>query len=174
MHTPPPTVPGIPWANSSPVRPSLQARSAVRASVAPASARMICSAVCSTRFRWAEVSITSRFNPSSGASRLLPLPITNGSAPLSSAKFSSSTSCSRLVGYAIRFAGPPMRKVVWRLMGSSQTTSRSGRYRLTASSNCIVQSIRMPPQFTFRRDAAPISPASPPSSAVTIRGTLPT
>ena len=105
-----------------------QAKSATRAREAPASARMVPGVPpASTRLRPAEVSITSRSSPSSGASRLVPLPITRGRAPQRAAMSSSSTSCSPRSGKAMRRAGPPMRKEVCRSMGSSFSIRRSGR-----------------------------------------------
>ena len=105
-----------------------QAKSATRAREAPASARMVPGVPpASTRFSPAEVSITSRSRPWSGASRLVPLPITRGRAPQRAAMSSSSTSCSPRSGKAMRRAGPPMRKEVCRSMGSSFAIRRSGR-----------------------------------------------
>ena len=60
----PPPCRGCRGQNSSPVSPSRQARSAVRARVVPASAVRVPSSPGSTRFRWTEVSITSRSSPS--------------------------------------------------------------------------------------------------------------
>ena len=173
MHTAPPTVPGMPWANSSPVSPCRQANSASRARGTPDSANTVSgSPPDSRRFRPAEVSITSRSRPSSGTSRLVPLPITRGRAPQSRANSNRRAACSPRSGKAIRLAGPPIRNEVWRLMGSPQITRRSGRCSRTQLSNDVSQDMERPPhanQITRCSSAAPRMPASLPSSARTTR-----
>ena len=71
--------------------------------------------------------MTTVSSPSSATSRFVPLPMSSGSTPASCKKLVSKTSCSRVSGNAMRFAGPPMRNDVCFAIGSSATHLRSGR-----------------------------------------------
>ena len=90
MHTAPPTLPGMPWANSSPARPCCWANTAVRASDVPASA-VTRPALSSAVPDMSRVFTTSRSTPSSVNSRFVPLPMTSGAAPQARAFSISST-----------------------------------------------------------------------------------
>ena len=126
MHTAPPTLPGIPWANSSPVRLCCWANTAARASDAPASA-VTRPAASSDTPDMSRVFTTSRSSPSSGNSRFVPLPMTSGAAPQARASSISSTIWLPSLGNAMRRAGPPMRNDAYLARGTSCSYVMSGR-----------------------------------------------
>ena len=141
MNTAPPRLPGIPWANSSPVRLSPCANKARRARDMPASASIVVSSTAFTAHISPAVRMTNLSSPLSDTRRFVPLPITKGFAPHSRARPIRITSCSRFFGQANRRAGPPIRNDVYRLMGTSRSKGRSGRYTSMALSSFSYQVI---------------------------------
>lgn len=111
----------------------------------PASASSVTSSSCRTAVICSAVLMTSVSSPRSSTSRLVPRPSRNGFTPHDSASPMRITSCSRLVGKAIRRAGPPIRKEVCLLRGTSRSMVISGRYSRTFSSSCSYQHIGQPP-----------------------------
>ena len=134
----------MPWANSKPVRPKLQAASASRARVTPAWAVRVFPSPAWISLRFARLT-TRRSSPPSGAKRLVPLPRIKGRAPKFSAAAMRAVTSASVLGKAMRFAGPPVRKEVWRLMGSPLFHSRPGRFAAAQRSNSCSHAIGRPP-----------------------------
>ena len=135
MKTPPPTLPGMPWANSSPASCARCAAAAARAIGQPAPARS--SSPAADTPSMAAVQSTTASSPPSGTSRLVPLPMTTGRTPSPYMSFSSFAASSSSAGRQNSRAGPPMRKEQCALMGSysrarsALSTARSARTRLS-------------------------------------------
>ncbi len=124
---PPPTVPGMPCANSRPVSPRLRAKTAVLLSVSPAPASISPPPRPVSPSSASLVQTTTSRSPSSGASTLVPAPKTRGRMFFSDSSRSSAASSSADDGCAKTAAGPPMRNDVCLASGSSSSSLMPGR-----------------------------------------------
>ncbi len=156
MTTPPPTVPGMPEANSSPVSPCSRAARAAWAMDAPAWAT---NRFPSTVMRlipgptWA----TTPLYPSSSTSRLLPFPTTKNGTPAISRYRLTFFSCSSLSNCRKQSAGPPIRKVVWPAIGSCKWIFSSGTNFCNASTTAfpiISETFLSPPRDPAAQEGA--------------------
>src|SRR5215470_11656046 len=124
MMRPPPTEPGTPPRNSTP--PS-DASVAARRSLpveTPASTTNPVSP-CRSRRRRLRVDTTRPRTPPSRTRRFEPPPTAVTATPWAAARASAADSAAIVDGAYQASAGPPMRSVVWRAIGSSKRTSPS-------------------------------------------------
>ena len=126
MRTPPPAVPGIAHANSSPPRPAARARWRHTAFVAPPPARST-SPSSSIAARSPSSRRTSASTPSSAASMFEPRPTVTIPRPRSAAHASASSSSASDPGRANAVAGPPVPIVVNRASGVPDSISIGSR-----------------------------------------------
>ena len=116
MTQAPPTVPGIPAANSNPVRPHFKARLAALESSTPEPARRISPSVSSRSNR---LVLTMRPGyPWSLTRRLLPFPTMYQGSPAFWKRETRAPSSSAVSGSAYQAAGPPARNEVCIFIGS--------------------------------------------------------
>lgn len=132
-------------ANSSPVRLCSAAKTAAWARVTPAPAERTVSPSSSRRVRPPAIFTTKASTPSSATSRLEPFPRKKGVTPACRAVFRRTDSSSWLLGRAMRAAGPPILKEVWRDMGSPSRSSRPGKVRRSSSCSDPKRSMRSLP-----------------------------
>ncbi len=111
ITTAPPTVPGMPPANSSPARPRRAHWAARPGREAPASTWTVASWK-TTRPRGRAMRITRPRTPSSATSRLVPAPMMVRGTPASAAAAKSRWRRSTESGETRRSAGPPTRRLV--------------------------------------------------------------
>ena len=116
--TAPPTVPGIPAANSIPVSFSLAAVFASFESITPAPAMMVSSLFRTSNSVSRSVLMIVPRKPLSPTRRLLPFPIMYQDFPDFLQSRTASRSSSSDSGIMNRSAGPPTRKDVCRAIGS--------------------------------------------------------
>ena len=137
MNTAPPRLPGMPPANSAPVRPARCARRAMRLRSAPASAVSVLSSPTRTSST-SEVHTTAPRTPSSETRIFEPLPSSSIGTPCARSTSSAPISSLRVLGRMKRSAGPPMEKVVWRRIGSLIRMSISGAVSRRASAQPLI------------------------------------
>ena len=127
METAPPSVPGMPWANSIPARPRAAANVARRESVAPLSARSAVSPAGSMRENSSPMRSTMRCSGASVTRRFVPLPMRNGFSPAPASRVQTASISAIEDGSSIASQGPPMRNEQWRLIGSFSRIVSSGQ-----------------------------------------------
>ena len=126
INTPPPMLPGMPEANSSPESDSRAAARAVSPSIAPAPAFTVqASASTSMLFIPSPIIITTPLNPLSLTSTLEPLPSTTYCAPSPRTISITARSSSTDAGSTSTSAGPPTLNVVYPLSASSRFTTEA-------------------------------------------------
>src|SRR5262245_51490566 len=137
MNNAPPTVPGIPSANSRPQSPRATAARARRPSwtAAPAHTAAPSSRTSQSICAKPRPSFTTTPDmPPSPTSMFEPPPSNVTRAPCSRAVRSTRASSSALSGTTSRSAGPPMRNEVWRARGSCARARRPSALRRLATS----------------------------------------
>ena len=133
MNAAPPALPGMPKANSRPVRPFSKANRHRRFMLTPAPQVITPSCSCSIESPGTRHSTTPR-SPSSATSTLLPLPKTNGGSPCALQHCKICANCSSPWGSTSRSAGPPVRKEVYSFMGALRF---AGQPRSVASASTV-------------------------------------
>ena len=121
MYAAPPALPGIPNANSKPVSSFSSAKLQTLLIVIPASQTIVSPFTSSIFGSGRHIFITTVLSPASQISMLLPLPRMNGLIFSFLHSLITETSCSSFSGVSITDAFPPMRKVVYLLIGTSRS-----------------------------------------------------